>query len=126
MKRIFCLGLLVFAVNVFAECYIVDNVSGMEYNKRDNFRASEARLYKQPIKIILDGNNSSVSYDDLELVQIGKNVITGFYTNYNKTTVETWSLFPFEKKVLYIQTRNGFGEFDGSKTMIGDIVSECK
>lgn len=126
MKRIFCLGLLVFAVNVFAECYIVDNISGTVYNKRDNYKPSIEKLYSNKIRIVLDGTNSSVSTGGLAIVQTGKNVLMGIYTDENKTTIETWSLFPFEKKVLFTQTRNGVGDFDGAKTMIGDIVSECK
>lgn len=124
MKKIALI--LILSNLLFAECYVVNELKGKSYYKSDNFELKEDK-FSYPFEININAENSSVSLSDLKYLQTSKNSILGLFIDEkdNKSTIETWFLYPESKKVIYTKSVTGYGSLDGSRMFIGKIVGNC-
>ncbi len=114
-----------------AKCLVVGNFNGMSATiysspQKNLYKYSEDGMTKRYYAINTDPKNPSVTPGDLVYAQLGDNGVMGLLIENNRTTVETWVISANEKNVYYTQSRSGLGDFDGSKSFIGDVIGPCK
>ena len=114
--------------HVFAECWVVSGLKGYGSNAAEKFGIHEDGLSGQKIKIIINGNKSSVTGSEgISFKEVTPQLIVGVYKSGGyKGTVESWGIDIENRKVFYTQTKSGYTIFDGAKMFIGDIEGKCK
>ncbi|QWA09536.1 hypothetical protein GTU79_19540 [Sodalis ligni] len=131
MKTATYLLLLLIPFGSISKCLVVGNFKGMSatiYSSPpgSQYRYSEDGMTKQYFAVNTDPKNPSVTPGDLIYAQLSENAVIGLVTGNNQTNIETWVISTDQKHVYYTQSRSGFGDFDGSKSFIGDVVGPCK
>lgn len=128
-KPKFLLSTLVFLAqsSVAADCWITENFKGYTSRSRDSFELVKDGMTSTKYVISIDGKNSRVVGSNISTyVQTAENSILAVQINESSSVVETWSFFPKSKKALYTKTINGYGEFDGTTSFVGEITGSCK
>ena len=110
-----------------AECWITENYKGYTSRDRDGFEFVKDGMTSTKYVISIDGKNSRVVGSDITTyIQTAENSILAVQINEGSSVVETWSIFPKAKKALYTKTINGYGEFDGMTSFVGEVTGSCK
>lgn len=109
------------------ECWIAENFKGYTARGRDAFEFAKDGMTSTKYVISIDGKNSRVIGSNISTyIQTAENSIIAVQINEGSSVVETWSFFPKSKKALYTKTINGYGEFDGTTSFVGEITGSCK
>ena len=110
-----------------AECWITENYKGYTSRDRDKFAFVKDGMTSTKYVISIDGKNSRVVGSNITTyIQTAENSILALEINEGSSVVETWSIFPASKKALYTKTINGYGEFDGTTSFVGEVTGSCK
>lgn len=121
------LVLSLLSINVLmAECFILGDFKGVSAFAQSDFKLEDDGFGKREFIVNIDGDNSSVSNNNLSFLQVGKHSLIGLYDNNGKTTIETWFIYPLKNKATYTKTINGFGDlFNGTRMFVGNIKGRC-
>ena len=124
--RLLILFILTIPSLAFAECYVVGDLKGYSVRESDNYVISKDGISSQKYIIEINGDNSSVTPNDLECTTAGDNALLCLDKSAgNQTTIETWSVYPSKNKVVYTKTINGYGVFNGANMFVGNIKGKC-
>ena len=129
MKRIILILLLMVSHNAnSSECVIAENFKGYIAKKYNNFVFEEDAMTRGKWVIYINGDKSSVLPESgmTTVIQTAPNSLLATAVNKNGSTIETWTVFTKEKKVLYTKTANWSEGLDGINTFVGDITGKCE
>lgn len=109
-----------------ADCYIVGDLKGYAARMGGDYTMVPNGFGKQLFVIDIDGDESSVKPNGMPCKQMGAtNLVCANDSAVGRTSLETWSLYPDEGKVVFTKARNGLGPLNGGYLMVGDIKSTC-
>lgn len=134
MKKLLSIVSLLISQDILANCYVAENFSGPSALAVDGYTTSEDGFagIKFEIEIEIDEQKATVTPDFgtsclamSELIAICSGGIDG-----KVTTIEMYSIDVRQKKVIYVQVRNGLeaallSDLNGAKLFIGDITGNC-
>jgi hypothetical protein len=128
LKSILVGVVIVFSQNLLAaECWITENYMGVAAKNRNNLAFEQDGMTKTKYIIYIDGEKSKIVGSTITTyLQTAENAIIAIDIKNGSSVVETWSVNPASKKALYTKTINGYGEFDGISSFVGDVVGSCK
>lgn len=128
MKNIKNIGFftVLFSLSAIAsECWITDGYQGHGAKAYENFKVNPDGMTSTKYVIVVDGDKSKVLDNPISFIQVSANSILGLDIVKGKSVVETWSVFPSEKKAIYTKTVNGYGVYDGAAMFVGKVVGSC-
>jgi len=112
--------------SAIANCYVVGDLRGHSAFQDEGFEISKDGISSQKFILVLNGENSSVSPNDLNCFQIGLGTLSCAYVGEDqKSTIEIWTVYPDENKVTYSKSRNGFGVLNSASMFVGNIKGRC-
>jgi len=121
------LGGLGVSSSAFGDCWVVGNLNGYSSHSRSEYEITPDRMSGQTWRLNFAGKQSTVvPASQMECRQITPGMLFCSGSKEATTTIETWSLHVTLKKVVYTQIRSGYGPFDGTKLLVGDIIGSCK
>jgi hypothetical protein len=104
-----------------AGCFVVGELEGQSVRQAHDFELSEDRISSSKFIIEIDGENSSVTPNDMDCFQVGNLTVLCLGTS----SIETWALFPASGKVVHTKSVNEFGPFNGGNLFVGEIKGQC-
>ena len=131
MKKIILILLLALSARAYpSECVIAENFKGYIAKQDKNFVFEEDGMTTSKFVIVLDGDKSTIVGSDIQtFIQTSPNSILGISKIDDRSSVETWTIFIQEKKVLYTKTFNWHHPIiksDGIRAFVGDITGKCQ
>ena len=113
--------------SAIASCYVIGDLKGHSAFQDEGFEISKDGISSQKFLLEFNGENSSVSPNDLECFEVGLGTLVCAYVGQDKeSTVEIWTVFPDENKATYSKSRNGFGVLNSASMFVGNIKSSCE
>ncbi|GAA06275.1 putative lipoprotein [Photobacterium leiognathi subsp. mandapamensis svers.1.1.] len=109
-----------------ASCFVVSDLKGMSSRQAGDFKIDNDGISAQKFLIELKGEDSRVSPNNMRCFQAGASTLLCAATgSKGESTVETWSLYPERKTVVYTKSINGYGPLNGANLFVGKIKARC-
>lgn len=126
MRR-FLLFVLLMPAIAFSECYVVGDLKGYSTREAYEYELSDDGLSSRKFIVEIDGQQSSVTPNDMSCIQAGKyTVLCVDAEGDGKSTIETWAVYPGKGKAVYTKSMNGLGPFNGANLFVGNIKGQCE
>lgn len=106
-------------------CFEVSQLSGLAFNKREEFSPTKDGFAGRVFRIVIDGANSSVPEWDTPCSEVTPTTIECTKRTATTRAYELWSIDESSGFVSYTRVNAGFGPFDGSKVMVGLLSGRC-
>jgi len=111
---------------VLADCYVIGELKGFSTRERDGYELSDDGISSQKFIIEINGDNSSVSPNNMNCFQAGSHTLLCLdKISEGQSTIETWNVYPDKRKAVYTKSINGYGSFNGGNLFVGEIKSQC-
>lgn len=121
--RILVLFTVLFSLSAIAsECWITDGYQGHGAKAYENFKVNPDGMTNTKYVVVVDGDKSKVLDNPISFIQVSANSILGLDVVNGKSVVETWSVYPSEKKAIYTKTVNVYGIYDGAAMFVGKVI----
>ncbi|MGZ0019272.1 hypothetical protein [Nitrosomonas sp. wSCUT-2] len=117
--------LLFISMQSVAECYVVGEFKGQSIRQNENFVFADDAMTVQKFMIDIDGNNSKVTPNNVNCMQMGKNTVICGESSPETSVIEIWSVYPDKKIAVYTKTINGYDIFNGGRLFKGEILGQC-
>src|SRR5690606_1728950 len=102
-------------------CWILSELQGVAYFQGDGY-APTADRFSKPMRLTLDGENTSVTGSDVPLRQISEFMAAGYSSGDAFTTVETYQVDPVLGVAIYTKALHGksiFSNLSGARAFVG-------
>ena len=127
MKLFTLILFIAFSSQAYAQCFVVGDLKGHSARENENFEVIDDAISGQKFIIEINGENSSVTPNDMSCLEVSVNSLMCFsQASDKKSTVETWTVYPSNNKVVYTKAINGYGVFDGGKLLVGSVKGRCE
>lgn len=131
MKYIIVAVLACSSMSVNAECWVVSNLKGYSAYNTDSYSFNrngitngvfQVEITKDKADLRLVGD--SLSGGGLQYIPATPVTMVGFFTEGNKSTVETWAITN-DNKVMYSKIMSNPDALNSTTAFVGDVIGKC-
>ncbi|WP_447885467.1 hypothetical protein [Serratia fonticola] len=131
MKYIIVAVLACSSMSVNAECWVVSNLKGYSAYNTDSYFFNrngitngvfQVEITKDKADLRLVGD--SLSGGGLQYIPASPVTMVGFFTEGNKSTLETWAITN-DNKVMYSKIMSNPDALNSTTAFVGDVIGKC-
>lgn len=113
--------------NSQSSCWVLTGMEGPAFYKDEGFKATTDR-FSSPITLLLNGENSAASGDDMKLIQVDTHMAVAYGKTETFTTNETYLIDPDSGTAVYTKStiaRGAMAGLTGARMFTGK-ARRCK
>lgn len=131
MKIIIIAVLACTSMSVSAECWLVSNLKGHSAYNTDGYIFNrngitngnfQVEITKDEADLRLVGD--TLSGGGLHYIPASPVSMVGFFTEGNKSTIETWAITD-DNKVMYSKVMSNPEALNSTSSFVGDVIGKC-